>query len=323
MSGRRLSLLSDHSLVVEYDATVARFVEPWMPRHAGATPSGANARAVIRISSRENAHTDDTSRLGADVTMRLGAATAMFTAPDVVRLAARWGAHGEIHLGTLRADIVVPAGVSGGLEPDQIADTYSLLTLASALLINRLSAALVHAGAAVSPAGCAWVIAGDTHAGKTTTCITLVAAGWRFLADDQVVLRRDASGALTVEGWPRIAHVDPGWSSGTTTGARADVDLESQWPESWQPSAPLGGFILPSVRADAPTSARIAKASDALTAAIRQSPWLMADRVGASDVLALLSAAVTHPAITLSLGNDSYGKASVLERVISSAIDGA
>jgi hypothetical protein len=78
------------------------------------------------------------------------------------------------------------------------------------------------------------------------------------------------------------------------------------------PSAPLGGLLLPVVNADAPTSLVVAADAAAFTALVRQSPWLMADRAMAGDVMALLRDAASHPAFTLSLGRDSYARGDVL-----------
>ena len=77
-----------------------------------------------------------------------------------------------------------------------MASTYELqgaLTLSSALLLGRIGRALIHAAAVVDPFDRGWLLVGDSHAGKTTTCATLISAGWRFVADDQVVLRTDGS----------------------------------------------------------------------------------------------------------------------------------
>jgi len=98
------------------------------------------------------------------------------------------------------------------------------------MLVGRLGGALIHGGAIVDDDGGAWLLVGDSHAGKTTTCVSLVDAGWRYLADDQVVLRRDGANSLVVEGWPREPHLDAGWTSGTITGQRIAFDLAARWP---------------------------------------------------------------------------------------------
>jgi hypothetical protein len=192
-------------------------------------------------------------------------------------------------------------------------DVYSMLTLSAAFLVGRLGGALVHAGGAVDPDGRAWLLVGDTHAGKTTTCVSLVAAGgWRYLADDQVVLRWDSDGALVAEGWPRRAHLDEGYRDSVVTGSRVTVDLRTRWGDRWMPRAPLGGVLLPEVNAERPTSLTGAADAAAFTALVRQSPWLMADRAMTGSVMQLLRDAASHPAFSLSLGRDSYARGDVL-----------
>src|SRR6478609_7312147 len=93
------------------------------------------------------------------------------------------------------------AGPGGTLGVSAGAQIEPLLTIATALLLGRMDRALVHAAAVVAPGGKVWLLAGDTHAGKSTTVATLVGAGWGWLADDQVVVRR-SPGGLAVEGWP-------------------------------------------------------------------------------------------------------------------------
>ena len=318
-------MLGDRALVIEYTDRATELVAPWLPMNALALPSSDGARAVIRVSADDAARVTD---FPADSrpALRLGATAATFTNENQeidphsakphadVRLAAPSGVRGTIDFASMRCE----ASMNPATATED--DAGSFLMLASALLLNRMGAALVHAGATVDPDGRAWLIAGDTHAGKTTACISLVSAGWGFLADDNVVLRRDDRGDLFVEGWPRIAHVDRGWSRGEITGEREDVVIQSMYPDSWRSSARLGGVVMPTVRADSPTFASNATQSEALTALIRQSPWLMFDRHAASDVLALLSAAAAQRAIALSSGSNSYGRGEVLRDILTRAI---
>jgi hypothetical protein len=165
----------------------------------------------------------------------------------------------------------------------------------------------------VDPEGRAWLLVGDTHAGKTTTCVSLVSAGgWRFLADDQVVLRRGEDGSLVAQGWPRRAHLDEGYHDAVVTGTRGTVDLRTRWGDRWMPRAPLGGVLLPGVNADRPTSLTVAADAASFAALVRQSPWLMADPAMAGEVMALLRDAASQPAFALSLGRDSYARGDVL-----------
>ena len=66
------------------------------------------------------------------------------------------------------------------------------------------------------------------------------------------------------------------------------------------------------MNADQPTSLVVATDAAAFAALVRQSPWLMADRAVAGEVMALLRDAASHPAFSLSLGRDSYARGDVL-----------
>ena len=76
---------------------------------------------------------------------------------------------------------------------------------------------------------------------------------------------------------------------------------------------------LPRVEADLPTDAAPLPAADAFARVVRQSPWLLADRSVARDVLALLTATVSGPRVHLRLGRDSYRDTGRLLEVLAAA----
>jgi hypothetical protein len=195
-------------------------------------------------------------------------------------------------------------------------ELFYVLTLACALLLGRMDRALVHAAAIVAPGGGAWLLAGDTHAGKSTTCVNLITAGWRFVTDDHGVLFRDASGAIRMEGWPRRFHLDEGWHEGVPGRPRGEVDPHLRWPGAWQRSAPLAGLLFPRVEPDRPTEISPIAAADALSGLMRQSPWLLGDRERAPHILAFLRDACHRPAYALRLGLDTYRDTDRLLRVL-------
>ncbi|HVJ93458.1 MAG TPA: hypothetical protein VM580_26835 [Labilithrix sp.] len=66
----------------------------------------------------------------------------------------------------------------------------------------------LHAAAVMTPDGAPIVIVGDSGAGKTTLMLALVEAGFGYLGDDRVLLRRDRDGgAPNVYSYPRAFHV--------------------------------------------------------------------------------------------------------------------
>jgi hypothetical protein len=315
-----VSLLHDGALIVCMDDRLASTARAWLPLHAESVTRDVARAGGATIDLRvDPAPSDaDASRDGAPSRLLFAGVRAYERADDTITLAGASAARGHIALGARRADIVVSAVEHGDeVDPRVAADVYAMLTLCAAFLVGRLGGALVHAGAVVDPSGRAWLLAGDTHAGKTTTTVSLVDAGWSFLADDQVVLRRDGEGALVAEGWPRHAHLDEGWSSSVVTGTRAPLDLRGRWGERWRRRAPLGGLLFPSVAADAPTATAPVHAASAFAGLVRQSPWLMADLGAAPAVVELLRDACGRPAFALSLGRDSYARGDVIaERLL-------
>jgi hypothetical protein len=321
------ALLHDDALVLRVDDAVAPIAEPWLPLHARAPRVGSAPAATIQLIARVDASVGDAPFHGEQPLLRFGGVHVTEHAGETLRFAGTSRVHGEIDLSTRRARIdahAAPAPTPSGEHAREGADVFSMLTLSAAFLAGRLGAALVHAAGAVDPDGRAWLLVGDTHAGKTTTCVSLVAGGgWRWLADDQVVLRAGANGTIDVEGWPRAAHLDEGWSDAVVTGRRASVDLRERWSDRWLPRAPLGGILLSGVRADTPTSAVQVDGARALTALVRQSPWLMADRGAAPAVLALLRDAAARPAHALSLGRDCYARGDLLAARLGPALERA
>jgi hypothetical protein len=199
-------------------------------------------------------------------------------------------------------------------HPSASTALYSALTLSSALLLGRRGGTLMHAGAVVSPAGETWLVVGDTHCGKTSTCAGLLSTGWRLLADDHIVLRPERRGGATADGWPRTTHLDSGWEFGEPTGMRRPVDLFVEWPSPLLNNPPVTGVVFPRVEAEQPTLATPVVASDAFGRLVRQSPWLMVDTAVVSSLSALLTRIAALPAYELRLGLDTFADGNALAR---------
>lgn len=242
--------------------------------------------------------------------LALGPVEGWIHGTDGVTLRARDGSvGGAIDFVALEATLSVTPDaarpVATAHDPRNAA-VHCALTLASALLLNRMGRALLHAAAVVGPGGRAWLLVGDAFAGKTTTTVNLIQAGWDWVSDDSVVLRRAEDGSVVVEGWPRVFHLDRGYHAGESTGTRDAVDPASFGPGRWRRSARVAGVVFPRVEADHPTVATPVPAADAFARVVRQSPWLLADRTVARDVAGLLTAAVAGPRVHLRLGRDCY-----------------
>jgi hypothetical protein len=294
-------LLADGALRLEADPALIPLVRRWLPLLPYETPSDA-AGARIRVVTGDPARIP--APAGAPV-VRLGAAAAWVDdarAHAVLRADA--GCACEADLGRGEATLVVPPAADAA-GPEEW-DVFSLCTVTAALLLGRMHRALVHAAAVVAPGGGAWLLVGDTHAGKSTTSVNLIEAGWRFVSDDHVVLFRGMDGRLSVEGWPRRFHLDEGWAEGAPGRVRGEVHPHERWPGAWMRVAPLAGLLFPRVAADEPTELSPIAPVDALGGLMRQSPWLLADRSCAAEVLAFLRSACELPAYALRLGLDTY-----------------
>lgn len=302
-------LTSDGGLVLRADAELLPSIRRWIPRFLD-SPGIAGGPSVATIDLRA-----DTAPLPtippSPPTLRLASVRAWVQHDHAMLRAADAATGGEIDLAARRAILQAPPP---GPDADAGMDAFTLLTISSALLLARAGRALLHSAAVVAREGHAWLLVGDTHAGKTTTTLNLIRAGHGFLSDDHVVLGGGpAADRLQVEGWPRTFHVDEGWSRGEITGRRVDFDPLSLGPERWRRSAPLAGLLFPRIEAEQPTATLPLSPADALARVIRQSPWFMADRAAASGVLGLLKSVVQHPAFELRLGRDSYADPQLLD----------
>lgn len=298
-----LPLLHDGALRLEAAPALRPLLGRWLPLLPyDATPADPSGAAIHVVPSTDSTPSPDPAP-GAPPLLRLGTVDAWVDG-DAAALRGGAGCAGRAALAAGEASLAVPATVE---DPDAVAwDLYSMLTLSSALLLGRMGRALVHAAAVVAPGGGAWLLAGDTHAGKSTTAINLITAGWDFVSDDHVVLFRGPGDRVWVEGWPRRFHLDEGWESGAPGRPRGEVDPHARWPGRWRRTAPLAGVLFPRVAAGEPTVIAATPAADALAGLLRQSPWLLADRAAAPTVLGLLHSACGHPAFALRLGLDTY-----------------
>lgn len=257
-----ISLLHDGALRLEVAPAVmpaASFWIPLVPRDTVAAPGAA----VVRVRASAGA----AEAPGGPATLHVQA-VATWLSGERASLAAASGLAGAVDLGAGRAELALPPADAG----QGAADLASGLTLATGLLLGRQARALAHSGAVVGPDGRAWLLVGDSHAGKSTTTANLLQAGWRYVSDDQVVLFRGTDGGVWVEGWPRPFHLDAGWQGGAPVHRRGSIDPRDRWPGRWLRTAPLAGVLFPRVESDRPTARERVSAADALARLLRQSP---------------------------------------------------
>ena len=290
-------LLHDGTLSLTCTPDARPLIAGWMPIGLRQDPAPAGAEISVRVGVVAPMRVPSS-------TLRLLAAKAWIEG-DVAHLHHPSGAGGGVDLRTGRADIALVADAADAVEP--------ILTLAAALLIGRLGRALVHSAAVVAPSGRAWLLVGDSHAGKSSTVATLALAGWGYLSDDQVVLSQPA-GQVVVEGWCRPFNLDVGWERGESVGRREPRPVLQSGQNSGQHG--LAGMLLPHVTPESPTALTPATSADGFEALVRQSPWLLADRSVAPSVVALLTSAARLAVRHLSLGRDSYHRPDRLIEVL-------
>ena len=308
-------LLHDGRLNVEVHPRLLPSVARWLPlvpRDTPAHPSGA----VVRVVPDQAA---PPVRPEGERTLAMGEVDAWID-PHHARMIGASGVHGVVELAEGTAELRAP------LDGDRTAvamDLYSACNLCVALLLGRMGRALAHAAAVAPPGGGAWLLVGDSRAGKTTTSANLVSAGWNYLSDDHVVLYRGEDGRVMVEGLPRPFHLDEGWETGGIVERRGNTDPHQRWPGAWRRTAPLSGLLFPGVEAAEPTALAPLAAPEALTGLLRQSPWLLADRAAAPAVLALLRESALHPTHRLRLGMDTYAAPALLAERLDALRDAA
>lgn len=313
------SLLEDGSLGLRAAADAWASVEPWVPRVPAQAPVPGRVRAWMEVERGAPPFRVPTRAPAVDLCSVAG-----WPEPSgrMLLCAPRGWVSAVVDPAAHRARVrVAPpeAPADGEAEAFRV-EVFAALTLAAAFLLGRLGRTLVHAGAVVAPDGRAWLLAGGTFSGKSTTCVSLIRGGWDWLADDNVVLGQGRDG-LWVEGWPRRFNLDHGYAAGASRGVRGRVDPEQFGPGRWRRAAPLGGLLFPRVEAERPTALEPVPGVDALSALLQQSPWLLGDPGTAPGVLSLLRRAAAAPAFGLRLGTDSYRNAEQLQRVLLPALE--
>jgi hypothetical protein len=314
MGRMSLALLADHSLLLHADSHCWPLVRRWLPLNCDAVRDEPAARASITIGPMGDGPREQ--RPNKPSALRLGQVHAWMD--DENRAALLCGTTdsvGRVDLESLDARLELDVGA----EPHVREDAYSMLTVSAALLLGRMGRALIHAAAVADPSGRSWLIVGDAGSGKSTTCVGLAGDGHQLLSDDQVILS-SADGNVTVEGWVRPLHLDEGWEAGAPTGQRRTVE-PSELGLAFSPSVgTVMGTLHPAIAAEQPTGVTSIPAAEAFTNLVRQSPWLLADRLAAEAVVGILSAAARLPSYALSLGLDTYGRGPKLRSLLDSAL---
>ncbi len=204
-----------------------------------------------------------------------------------------------------------------------------LLAIGLSPHLRRRGMYLLHAFAARPPApnAGAVLLAGDIGAGKTTTGLALLHAGWQLLSNDSPILARTNSGGLEVLAYPGLlsAYPDTLARFPELAALNASPDLraktlfaaEAVYPQAWAESAPPGALVFPQIEPLADHKLERLPAPEALRLILPHSieQW---DRAMIPAHLALLTQLVqTVPAYRLRLASETETLPALLESSIS------
>ncbi len=146
----------------------------------------------------------------------------------------------------------------GGMDASSIfLQSENLLT--QIFSIRHADKLQFHAGAAVSSDGRAWLIAGESGAGKTSVTLSLMLEGWKWMTDEMVLVADRRSDEI--EGVPRNFNIkEVSFPRFPETAGRLEgvelrsparnclirfIDPEELAPGAFAPGARLGGILFP------------------------------------------------------------------------------
>ncbi len=192
--------------------------------------------------------------------------------------------------------------------------TRTFLMVVLIMLLRRVRWYHLHAATAIDPQGRGWLIAGNAHAGKSTTAALLAASGWRVGTDDAAFLARGSNRIIVHTCRAPIALRDGGYrllarQGGVDLPGRAKVGY---WPEDlggvWTPLVDPQIVIFTAVGEDR-TTAQPLDRRGALTELVRWSAWVMLEPDVAQSHLDVLSG-LTAQARTfrVRLGRDLFAQ---------------
>jgi len=241
--------------------------------------------------------------------------------PEVI---AHFPRYGQLCLnlaeGTTRGSITAAALAAYGVFED-------LLAIGLSPHLRRRGMYLLHAFAARPPETGAVLLVGDIGAGKTTTGLSLLHAGWRLLSNDSPILARTNTGALEVLAYPGLLSAYPDTLARFPELARLNTTPEKRaktlfaaddiYPEVWADRAPPGALVFPQIEKRAEHSLERLSPPEALRLILPHSieQW---DRAVIPGHLELLTQLVqTTPAFCLRLAPITESLPALLASAIS------
>jgi hypothetical protein len=227
-----------------------------------------------------------------------------------------------------RLELDLAAGRTRGWIVRDALDTYGVLEDIIAIGLSphlrRNNMFLIHAFAAAYE-GRAAILVGGVGAGKTTTGMSLLNAGWRLLSNDSPILNNEGEvlsypGVLAAFGdtFGRFAATSQlaGQAPEKKGRAKITVEAEAVWPGIWLDQAPGGAIFFPQIEARADHQLEALSAPEALRRLLPHAveQW---DKVMIPRHLGLLKRLVERtPAYVLRLGPEVLAIPDVLTAVL-------
>ncbi|MBK6846120.1 MAG: hypothetical protein IPG96_00760 [Proteobacteria bacterium] len=267
-----------------------------------------------------------------------------FAAPSAAAVETLWlhdrAAVARLQLATPTLQLWVTEGALA--RPEALLHNFVLIALAVTARTRGLFH--LHAGTVVAPTGTAALIVGDARAGKTTTTLALVTAGWQTAGDDAAWLSLEpAKGRVRALGVRRPFHLRPLTRQmfpqldgalvppppATTEEPKWSLDAPAVFSERWLTEAVDPGLlILPMIGDEARSSIAPAAADEGFARLLRASALVLVDGLPQRrEHLRVIERLLAQTrALTLYLGRDALAAPSCLAALVQralSAVDGA
>ena len=193
-----------------------------------------------------------------------------------------------------------------------------------------------HAAGVLAPdATRGMLLVGDSGCGKSTLTSILIRNGWRFVSDDNLLLRETPSGVLA---WAlrRYFTYDevtldacklrqfPDAIGQRVPGDRGKIRFYARraFPESFVETCLPGVILFPAIGAGPKTRIEPVKSGDALARLLRQCPWAICDTATAPDhVRALATLIKQTSSYSVVTGRDVFDDPSSIPGLISQRIN--
>jgi len=202
--------------------------------------------------------------------------------------------------------------------------------------LRRVGLYQFHAGCVLPPrASRGMLLVGDSGCGKSTLTATLIRNGWRFVSDDNLMLRDTPSGILA---WALRRYFTfakstldecklrqfPDAIGPSVPGDRDKVRFYARraFPESFVETCVPGVILFPAIGTEPQTRIEPVKPGDALARLLRHCPWAICDPASAPDHVRALTTLIKQTrSYSVIAGRDVFDDPSSIPRLISQRIN--